>query len=109
MTVVTMRVITSRSLLPLGARKIVWRAVLPFRARDIERGPRSLLLCAAVIHALLRARRISFVRDGGGRNQHDKGGRAYHRDTLHQNAADFPGIIMTPALATATVGFALTA
>jgi len=29
--------------LPLGARDIVWRAVLPFRARDIERGSWSLL------------------------------------------------------------------
>jgi len=64
----------------LGAREIVWRAVLPFRARDIERGPWSLLLCAAVICALLRARRIRIVRDGGSRDQHDKGGRADHDD-----------------------------
>jgi hypothetical protein len=65
--------------LPLGARDIVWRAVFSFRARDIERGPWCLLLCAAVIRALLRARRISIVRDGGSRDQHDKGGRNYHR------------------------------
>ena len=65
--------------LPLVARDIVWRAVFSFRARDIERGPWCLLLCAAVIRALLRARRISIVRDGGSRDQHDKGGRTYHR------------------------------
>ena len=64
------------------ARDIVWRAVFSFRARDIERGPWCLLLCAAVIRALLRARRISFVRDGGSRDQHDKGGRIYHRIIL---------------------------
>jgi len=68
--------------LPLVARDIVWRAVFSFRARDIERGPRCLLLCAAVIRALLRARRISFVRGGGSRDQHDKGGRTYHRIIL---------------------------
>jgi hypothetical protein len=67
------------SLRPLVARDIVWRAVFSFRARDIERGPWCLLLCAAVIRALLRARRISIVRDGGSRDQHDKGGRTYHR------------------------------
>ena len=66
----------------LGARDIVWRAVFSFRARDIERGPWCLLLCAAVIRALLRARRISIVRDGGSRDQHDKGGRTYHRIIL---------------------------
>ena len=64
------------------ARDIVWRAVFSFRARDIERGPWCLLLCAAVIRALLRARRISIVRDGGSRDQHDKGGRTYHRIIL---------------------------
>jgi hypothetical protein len=65
--------------LPLVVRDIVWRAVFSFRARDIERGPWCLLLCAAVIRALLRARRISIVSDGGSRDQHDKGGRTYHR------------------------------
>ena len=68
--------------LRLVARDIVWRAVLSFRARDIERGPWCLLLCAAVIRTLLRARRISIVRDGGSRDQHDKGGRTYHRIIL---------------------------
>jgi hypothetical protein len=65
------------------ARDIVWRAVLTFGARDIERGPWCLLLCAAVIRALLRARWISIVCDGGSRNQHDKGGYIYH-DALHR-------------------------
>src|SRR3954464_14643556 len=37
--------------LPLVTRDIVWRAVFSFRARDIERGPWCLLLCAAVIRA----------------------------------------------------------
>jgi hypothetical protein len=40
------------------------------------------LLCAAVIRTLLRARRISIVRDGGNRDQHDKGGRTHHRIIL---------------------------
>src|SRR5262245_47642482 len=69
--------------LRLVARDIVWRAVLPFRTRNIERGPWCSLLRAAVIRALLRARRISIVGDGGSRNQHDKGGRTYH-DALHR-------------------------